>query len=204
MHASTQERTMNKRNSALTLDDRALLGVHPSAIVEPGAVIGPETRIWHQTHVRSGSVIGARCTIGFGVYVDAATVIGDRCKIQNQTSIFRGVTLEDDVFVGPLATFTNDEYPRAFATDWQVTPTIVRRGASIGANATIRCGVEIGAYALVACGAVVTRDVPAHALVVGVPARVERWVCFCGRPLAVVGSVLPERCEACGAPAPAI
>jgi acetyltransferase-like isoleucine patch superfamily enzyme len=177
-------------------------GVHASAIVESGATIGAGTRIWHRSHIRSGSVIGAGCTIGFSVYVDVDTVIGNRCKIQNHASIFRGVTLEDDVFVGPLAAFTNDRYPRAFSEDWEVTPTLVRRGASIGANATIRCGLEIGRYAFVACGAVVTRDVPPHALVVGVPARVEAWVCFCARPLAAADAPLPDRCGACGAPAP--
>ncbi len=189
-------------NVAVLLDDVSRPAVHPSAIVEPGASIGPNTRVWHRSHIRSGSTIGEGCTIGFAVYVDADTVIGNRCKIQNHASIYRGVTLEDDVFIGPLAAFTNDRYPRAFSTDWDIAATLVRRGASIGANATIRCGVEIGTFAFVACGAVVTRDVPAHALVVGVPARVEGWVCFCGRPLACLDTALPEQCSHCGAPAP--
>ena len=192
-------------NQVLVLDDvSSMPGVHPSAIVEPGASIGAYTRIWHRSHVRSGSVIGEGCTIGFAVYVDADTVVGNRCKIQNHTSIYRGVTLEDDVFVGPQVTFTNDHYPRAFSTDWDVAATVVRRGASIGANATIRCGLEIGMFALVACGAVVTRDVPAHALVVGVPARIEGWVCYCGRPLAAIGATRPEWCLHCGAATPEV
>jgi acetyltransferase-like isoleucine patch superfamily enzyme len=191
-----------ERNLTLLLDDASRPAVHPTAIVEPGASIGANTRVWHRSHVRSGSTIGAGCTIGFAVYVDTDTVIGNRCKIQNHASIYRGVTLEDDVFIGPLAAFTNDRYPRAFSTDWDVVPTLVRRGASIGANATIRCGLEIGTFAFVACGAVVTRDVPPHALVVGVPGRVEGWVCFCGRPLATTEAALPERCSHCDARAP--
>jgi len=192
-----------ERDEVIVLDDvRTIPGVHPSAIVEAGAVIGPATRVWHRSHVRSGSVIGAGCTIGFSVYVDADAVVGDRCKIQNHASIFRGVTLEDDVFVGPFVAFTNDLYPRAFSESWEILPTVVRRGASIGANATIRCGVEIGEYAMVACGTVVTHDVPAHALVVGVPGEVQAWVCACGRPLGRVDQQLPEVCTTCGAPAP--
>jgi acetyltransferase-like isoleucine patch superfamily enzyme len=171
--------------------------VHPSAIVEDGAAVGSGTRIWHRCHVRSGSTIGRDCSIGFAVYVDTEVVIGDRCKIQNHVSVYRGVVLEDDVFVGPGATFTNDRYPRADAAAWTVVPTTVCRGASIGANATIVCGVEIGARAMIGAGAVLTGDAPPHALMLGAPARLHGWVCTCGRPIARLGETPPERCPAC-------
>jgi UDP-2-acetamido-3-amino-2,3-dideoxy-glucuronate N-acetyltransferase len=172
--------------------------IHPTAEVEAGAAVGDGTCIWHRSHVRSGARIGAGCTIGFSVYVDAGAVIGDGCKIQNHVSVYRGVVLEDDVFVGPAATFTNDRYPRAGAAEWRVVPTRARRGASIGAHATIVCGVELGAWSMVAAGAVVTRDVPAHGLVMGTPARLRGWVCACGHPLAAAGDDLPARCARCG------
>jgi len=172
--------------------------IHPSAIVEDGAVVGDGTRIWHLGHVRSGSRIGADCTIGFAVYVDTGVVIGDRCKIQNHVSLYKGVTLEDDVFVGPAVAFTNDRYPRASSTTWEVVATSVRRGASVGANATIVCGVALGAWSMIGAGAVVTTDVPAHGLVTGSPATLRGWVCTCGRPLVRLGEAPPERCPHCG------
>lgn len=171
---------------------------HPSAIVEDGATLGPGTKVWHRTHVRAGSRIGADCTIGFSVYVDTEVVMGDRCKVQNHVSIFRGVTLEDDVFVGPAATFTNDLYPRASEGDWNLELTRVRRGVSIGANATVICGVELGAWSMIAAGAVVTSDVPPHALVTGTPAKVRGWVCVCGRVVARQRDQVPESCSHCG------
>ena len=118
--------------------------VHPTAVIEPGAVIGGGTSIWHQSHLRSGSVIGAGCTLGKNVFVDQGVQIGDRVKVQNNVSVYRGVELADEVFIGPSAAFTNDLLPRAVNADWQPTPTRVGRGASVGANATIVCGVEIG------------------------------------------------------------
>lgn len=149
---------------------------HETAIVEDGAQIGEGTRIWHHAHVRAGSRIGSGCNLGKNTYVDEGAVVGDRCKIQNNVSIYRGVTLGDDVFVGPSAVFTNDLLPRASDDGFEVTPTAVGRGASIGANATIVCGHEIGAFAMVGAGAVVTRDVEAHELVVGNPALRIGWV----------------------------
>jgi acetyltransferase-like isoleucine patch superfamily enzyme len=150
--------------------------VHPSADVEEGAQVGSGTKIWHLAHVRSSAKIGANCVIGRNVYVDATVVIGDLVKIQNNVSVYQGVTVEDEVFVGPCAVFTNDLRPRAQNPDWQITPTLIRRGASIGANATIVCGVEVGPYAMIAAGSVVTRDVAPNQLVAGNPARPLGWV----------------------------
>ena len=163
------------------MSDTTTVFVHPSAEVEDGARIGPGTKVWHLAHVRSTARVGAGCVLGRNVYVDADVVVGDLVKIQNNVSIYQGVTLEDEVFVGPCAVFTNDLRPRAQNPDWQVTPTLVRRGASIGANATIVCGVEVGSYAMVAAGAVVTRDVAPYQLVAGNPARPKGWVDASGR-----------------------
>ena len=154
--------------------------VHESAIVERDATIGDGTKIWHHAHVRSGARIGRECTLGKNVYVDTGVRIGDRVKIQNNVSVYAGVTIEDEVFVGPSVVFTNDRYPRATNDEWEIVPTLVRRGASLGANATIRCGIEVGTYASVGAGAVVTRSVDDHQLVVGNPARHAGWVCDCG------------------------
>jgi UDP-2-acetamido-3-amino-2,3-dideoxy-glucuronate N-acetyltransferase len=178
--------------------------VHPTAIVEDGARIGARTRIWHRCHIREGSVIGDDCTLGFSVYVDAGAVIGNRCKIENHVSVYRGVVLEDEVFVGPSAAFTNDLYPRAMSTDWHLVETTVRRGASIGANATVVCGVELGRWSMVAAASVVTHDVPAHGLFVGSPARLRGWVCECGRMLGGPTEELGPRCGACGRDVPPV
>lgn len=172
--------------------------VHPSATVEATAVLGSGSKIWHRSHVRAGSRIGADCTIGLSVYVDSEVVIGDRCKIENHVSLYRGVVLEDDVFVGPGVTFTNDLYPRAGSTEWEIVPTYVRRGASLGANVTVVCGVELGTWSMIGAGAVVAADVPAHGLMIGAPARLRGWVCFCGRPLARSADALPLACKNCG------
>lgn len=149
--------------------------VHPTAIVEDGARIGPGASVWHHAHVRAGAVIGAGSVIGKNCYIDADAVVGARCKVQNNVSVYSGVTLADDVFVGPSVVFTNDRFPRAFGA-WEIVPTVVGRGASIGANATLRCGIEIGELGLVAAGAVVTRDVRPNELVGGNPARTMGWV----------------------------
>ena len=157
--------------------------VHPTAEVSANSVIGEGTSIWHCAQIREGARIGRHCNIGKDVYIDAEVVVGDDCKIQNFATLYRGVTLGDRVFVGPHACFTNDLYPRAVSPGWKLVPTAVESGASIGANATILCGITIGRNAMVAAGAVVADDVPAHALVAGVPAKLVRWVCECGRGL---------------------
>ena len=171
--------------------------IHPTAIVDPGALLGAGTRVWHWTHVMSGARIGRDCVLGQNVYVGGRAVIGDRVKIQNNVSVYDAVELGDEVFCGPSAVFTNVVNPRsAVARRDQYRPTRVLRGATIGANATIVCGVTIGSHAFIGAGAVVTRDVPAFALMVGVPARRSGWMCRCGVKLAGTGMV---DCGACGA-----
>jgi len=151
--------------------------VHPSAVIDRDVVIGRGTRIWHFSHVLSGSDIGANCVIGQNVMIGPRVRIGNGCKIQNNVSVYEGVTLEDDVFCGPSAVFTNVLAPRAFIDrKREFRPTLVKRGATIGANSTVICGTTIGPYAMVAAGAVVTRDVPPFSLVVGAPARFMAWV----------------------------
>jgi UDP-2-acetamido-3-amino-2,3-dideoxy-glucuronate N-acetyltransferase len=157
--------------------------IHPTAVVEADATIGAGTRVWHHAHVRSGAIVGADCVLGKNVYVDDGAVVGDRCKIQNNVSVYSGVRLGDEVFVGPSVVFTNDLYPRAHNPDWEIIDTVVRRGASIGANATLVCGITVGAWATIAAGSVVIGDVADHELVAGNPAKRLGWVCRCGRTL---------------------
>jgi acetyltransferase-like isoleucine patch superfamily enzyme len=145
--------------------------IHPSAFVAESAQIGDGTKVWINVQIRENAVIGSNCIISKDVYVDHAVRIGNHCKIQNSVSVYHGVTVEDDVFVGPNVVFTNDKVPRAFNSEWKITPTLVKQGASIGANATIICGITIGEYAMVAAGSVVTRDVAPFTLVMGNPAR---------------------------------
>ena len=157
--------------------------LHPTAVIDTGAQIGAGTKIWHFAHVMAGAVIGERCVIGQGCYVGNVR-IGNGCKVQNQVSIYDGVTLEDDVFIGPSCVFTNVLHPRAHVErKTEFAPTLVCKGESLGANATIIAGVTIGEYALIGAGAVITDDVPAHAIVVGNPARRIGWACACGETL---------------------
>jgi UDP-2-acetamido-3-amino-2,3-dideoxy-glucuronate N-acetyltransferase len=177
--------------------------VHESALVECGASIGADTRVWHQAHIRTRAQIGARCIVGKGVFIDFDVRIGDDSKLQNYACVYHGVTLGRGVFVGPHAVFTNDRRPRATTPDfqplrdgdWVVGETTVGDGAAIGANSTILPGVRIGAWAMIGAGAVVTHDVAAYSLVVGTPARRLAWVCACGERLADHA----RTCERCGA-----
>ena len=158
--------------------------VHETAIIDSGAVVGTGTKIWHFSHVLSGSKIGERCNIGQNVVIGPDVTIGSSCKIQNNVSVYKGVTLEDGVFCGPSMVFTNIYNPRAeIAKMDQVRPTLVKKGATIGANATIVCGTTLGRYSFVGAGAVVTRNVPDHALVLGNPAKQIGWMCTCGERL---------------------
>jgi UDP-2-acetamido-3-amino-2,3-dideoxy-glucuronate N-acetyltransferase len=170
--------------------------VHPTAVVDPGAVIGEDTKIWHFCHVMPGAVIGARCSFGQGCYVAGRVVVGNDVKVQNNVSLYDLVTIDDEVFIGPSAVFTNVVTPRsAFPRKDAFAPTRVHRGASIGANATIVCGHDVGEAALVAAGAVVTHDVPPFAIVAGVPARVIGHACRCGERLEPTAE---PTCRACG------
>jgi len=179
--------------------------VHPSASVSDGAVIGVRTKIWQNSQVRENTRIGENCIIGFGVYIDAGVTIGNNCKVQNGVSLYHGVTLEDGVFCGPNCVFTNDMRPRAInpdgtlqgGEDWVVSETLVRYGASIGANATIVCGTTIGQWAMIGAGAVVTRDVPDHALVYGNPAKIHAFMCRCGRKLETLQNGTDKTLYAC-------
>lgn len=180
--------------------------IHSSADVSDRASIGRGTRIWNRAQVREGAVVGENCIVGKDVYIDHEVCIGTNVKIQNGAQIYHGVTIEDGVFIGPQACLTNDLHPRAInpdgslksADDWRVAPIRICYGASIGAGAIVLPGVTVGRFAMVAAGAVVTRDVPAHALVMGIPARFAGHVCACGRPLATGTTI----CSACGRPLP--
>jgi acetyltransferase-like isoleucine patch superfamily enzyme len=157
--------------------------IHPTAEVSSGAKIGAGTKIWNNAQVREDAKIGESCIISKNVYIDTKAIIGNRVKIQNNVNVYHGVTIEDDVFLGPSMTFTNDFRPRAFNEDWKITETLVKKGASIGANATIVCGVSIGEYAMVGAGSVVCKDVEPFSLVAGNPARKIGYVCRCGEKL---------------------
>ena len=171
--------------------------VHPTAILDERVTVGPGTKVWHFAHLLPDTVVGRDCVLGQNVMAGPRVRIGDRVKIQNNVSVYEGVVLEDEVFVGPSAVFTNVINPRAAIerkSEFRVTR--VRRGATLGANATVICGVTIGEYALVAAGAVVTKDVAPHALVAGVPARAIGWVCVCAATLKFAKGL--ARCRDCG------
>ena len=171
--------------------------VHESSYVDEGARIGSGTKVWHFSHVMPGAVIGERCNLGQNVVVMPGVVIGNNVKIQNNVSVYEGVVLEDDVFCGPSCVFTNVVNPRSHVSrKSEYARTLVRRGASIGANATVVCGATIGEFAFIGAGAVVRGDVPAFALMLGVPARRAGWMCRCGVRLeAAFGRAV---CRACG------
>ena len=172
--------------------------VHESSFVDEPCRIGAGTKIWHFSHVMQDSVIGRNCNIGQNVVVSPGVRVGDGCKIQNNVSLYTGVILEENVFCGPSMVFTNVVNPRSeVVRKDEYKKTLVRRGASLGANSTIVCGVTIGSYAFVGAGTVVTRDVADYALVVGNPARRTGWMCRCGIKLPVEGEV--TRCGSCGA-----
>jgi UDP-2-acetamido-3-amino-2,3-dideoxy-glucuronate N-acetyltransferase len=172
--------------------------VHESAYVDAGCEIGAGTHIWHFSHVMTGARIGARCNIGQNVVISPGVTLGENVKVQNNVSIYSGVVLEDDVFCGPSLVFTNVVNPRSHISRRdEFQPTLVRKGATLGANATIVCGHTIGRYAFVGAGAVVTGDVPDYAQVVGNPGRVSGWVCECGVTLA--RGVTPPVAASCGA-----
>lgn len=170
--------------------------IHESAYVDEGVQIGNGTKIWHFCHIMGGAVIGERSSLGQNVVVMNGTTIGNNVKIQNNVSVYEGVTLEDDVFCGPSMVFTNVINPRSHVSRKdEYRPTVVRRGASIGANATVICGSTLGEYSFIGAGAVVSRDVPAYALMVGVPARQIGWMCECGERLRSGDAPV---CTACG------
>ncbi len=167
--------------------------IHSTANVSDQAHIGDNTKVWINVQIRENVKIGSNCIISKDVYIDHGVKIGDRCKVQNSVSVYNGVTIEDDVFVGPNVAFTNDKIPRAFNTEWKITPTLVEKGSSIGANSTIICGIVIGSYAMIAAGSVVTKSVPKHALVMGNPGRIVGYVCECGNRLDS-----QNKCTVCG------
>ncbi|HUW15311.1 MAG TPA: acyltransferase [Anaerolineae bacterium] len=184
--------------------------IHPTAEVSDQAQIGEHTAIWHYAQVREGVRMGRECVVGKNVYVDFDVVIGDRVKIQNNALIYHGATIENGVFIGPAACLTNDRRPRAVTPDgrlksgddWEVGPILVQEGAAIGARAVILPDVTVGRWAMVAAGAVVTHDVPAYGLVVGVPAVLQGYVCPCGERLQPVGgeegNSATMSCPVCG------
>ena len=187
---------MTQKRSPMSGDDHSYY-VHESSYVDDGAVVGDGTKIWHFSHIQAGARIGSSCVLGQNVNVGSDAVIGDNVKVQNNVSIYDGVTLEDDVFCGPSVVFTNVVNPRSHVSrKHEFRATLVRQGATLGANCTVVCGVTIGRFAFVGAGAVLTRDVPDHALVRGSPARQEGWICRCGAKLEPVDA--RATCKECG------
>ena len=192
---------MTKTPGNPEMEQRGDYQVHRSSYVDEGATIGAGTRVWHFCHVNSGAVIGERCSLGQNVVVMPRVRLGNNVKVQNNVSIYEGVVCEDDVFLGPSMVFTNVTNPRSHVSRKnEYKETLVRRGTSIGANATIVCGNTLGEYSFVAAGAVVTREVPDYALVAGVPAEIMGWMCQCGERLklpAALNDGASTRCSAC-------
>lgn len=173
--------------------------VHESSYIDDDVEIGEGTKIWHFSHILTGAKIGKNCIIGQNVCVERGVTIGNSCKLQNNVSVYKGVILEDEVFCGPSCVFTNVYNPRAFIERKQeFRLTLVKKGATIGANATIVCGATIGKYAFIAAGAVVKSDIPDYAIVVGVPARQAGWACKCGTTLRFASEELKDTCTYCG------
>jgi UDP-2-acetamido-3-amino-2,3-dideoxy-glucuronate N-acetyltransferase len=172
------------------------LYIHPSAEVDKSASIGDETMIWNNVQIRENASLGNHCIVSKDAYIDAGVSIGSFCKIQNSVSIYAGVSVADEVFIGPNACFTNDLFPRAINDEWEITKTVLHKGCSIGANATLICGVEIGEYSMVGAGSVVTQDIPSHALVVGNPSKVIGYVCKKGHRMNAINKS-DYFCELC-------
>ena len=184
--------------------------IHATSEVADSATIGDDTYLWLHCQVREGAKIGNQCILGKNVYVDKDVIIGNKVKIQNNVSLYYGVEVEDEAMISPHVCFTNDKNPRSATVDgdlksdddWKVSKTLVKKGASIGANATVICGVTIGSYALIGAGSVITKDVPDHGLVYGVPATIKGWMCNCGTKLNLSGSPSdsPQKaeCSICG------
>jgi UDP-2-acetamido-3-amino-2,3-dideoxy-glucuronate N-acetyltransferase len=171
---------------------------HATAVIDEGCTIGVGTKIWHFCHIMTGAKIGKECKLGQNVFVANDVAIGDRVKIQNNVSLYGGVEIADDVFLGPSCVFTNVKTPRAHVDRSELyARTIIGKGATIGANATIVCGIEVGEYAFVGAGAVLTKSVPPHALMLGVPAQQKGWVCHCGVVLPSVQAGEKTVCSEC-------
>jgi len=194
------QRSLSQEGAPVMLEGEAAgqpYFAHDTAVIDPGAAVGADTKVWHFSHIMRGANVGRGCNIGQNVVVSPGVVVGDRCKIQNNVSLYTGVSLEDDVFCGPSCVFTNVVNPRSHVSrKHEFRSTVVKRGATIGANATIVCGTTLGRYSFVGAGAVVTRDVPDYALVTGVPARLTGHVCECGAKLAFAKT--QAKCAACG------
>ena len=171
--------------------------IHPTAVADAPADIGPGTKVWHYSHIMSGARIGENCIIGQNVFIASGAVVGNNVKIQNNVSVYDGVILEDDVFCGPSMVFTNVFNPRSFISrKKEFRKTLVRRGATLGANGTVVCGCTIGQYAFVGAGSVVTRDLPDYSLAYGNPAKARGWVCECAEPITFRSG--KAVCRACG------